>query len=52
MSAAGYWFAHGLKNPSPIANGGGTIQLSCFIFLFIATRGAGIWSADGARSKA
>ena len=51
MSAVGYWVAHGMQSPFPIANGGETIALYCFIFLFIATRGAGIWSVDGARSK-
>ena len=49
MSAVGYWMMHGAKNPFPIVNGGETIALYCFLFLFIATRGAGIWSVDGAR---
>ena len=51
MSAVGYWVAHGSQGPFPIANGGETIALYCFLFLFIATRGAGIWSADGAMRK-
>ena len=51
MSAVGYWVAHGSQGPYPIANGGETIALYCFIFLFIATRGAGIWSVDAARAK-
>lgn len=46
MAAAGYWLAHGSKEVFPIVNGGETIALYCFIFLFIATRGAGIWSVD------
>lgn len=49
MSAVGYWVAHGLQNPFPIANGGETIALYCFLFLFVATRGAGIWSVEGAK---
>ncbi|MGV3730517.1 MAG: DoxX family protein [Sphingopyxis sp.] len=49
MSAVGYWVVHGSQGPFPIANGGETIALYCFIFLFIATRGAGIWSVDGAK---
>ena len=49
MSAVGYWVAHGSQGLYPIANGGETIALYCFIFLFIATRGAGIWSVDGAK---
>lgn len=52
MSAVGYWVAHGTQSPFPIANGGETIALYCFIFLFIATRGAGIWSVDGAGKTA
>ena len=51
MSAVGYWVAHGTQSPFPIVNGGETIALYCFIFLFIATRGAGIWSAEGAAKK-
>lgn len=44
--AAAYWMAHGTKSFFPIANGGEIAALFCFIFLFIATRGAGIWSLD------
>lgn len=51
MSAVGYWVAHGSQGPYPIANGGETIILYCFIFLYIATRGAGIWSVGAARAK-
>lgn len=51
MSAVGYWMAHGLNSPFPIVNGGETIALYCFIFLVIATHGAGIWSMDGARKS-
>lgn len=49
MSAVGYWVAHASQGAFPIVNGGETIALYCFIFLFIATRGAGIWSIDGAK---
>ena len=48
MSAVGYWMAHGMQGFFPISNGGELIALYCFVFLFIATRGAGIWSIDGA----
>jgi len=50
MAAVAYWIAHGLNSFFPIANGGELVALYCFIFLFIAARGAGIWSVDGARS--
>lgn len=51
MAAVGYWMVHGSQGLFPIANGGETIALYCFIFLLIATRGAGIWSIDGAMKK-
>lgn len=51
MAAVGYWMVHGSKGLFPIANGGETIALYCFIFLLIATRGAGMWSVDGAMKK-
>jgi putative oxidoreductase len=51
MAAVGYWMVHGSKSFFPIVNGGEAIALYCFIFLFIATRGAGIWSVDGTRRK-
>ncbi|MGQ2934897.1 MAG: DoxX family protein [Sphingopyxis sp.] len=51
MAAVGYWTAHATQGLYPIVNGGETIILYCFIFLFIATRGAGIWSVDGAMKK-
>jgi len=46
MAAVAYWMAHGMKDLFPIANGGEIVALYCFIFLFIAARGAGIWSVD------
>lgn len=49
MAAVAYWMAHGTKDLFPIANGGELIALYCFIFLFIATRGAGVWSVDRLR---
>lgn len=51
MSAVGYWMMHGNQSFFPIVNSGETIALYCFVFLFVATRGAGIWSIDGARAK-
>lgn len=46
MCAVGYWMVHGMNDIFPINNGGELIALYCFTFLFIATKGAGIWSAD------
>jgi putative oxidoreductase len=51
MSAVGYWVVHAPNGLYPIVNGGETIILYTFIFLFIATRGAGMWSIDASRSK-
>jgi putative oxidoreductase len=44
--AVAYWMAHGMNGFFPIANHGEIAALYCFIFLFIAARGAGIWSVD------
>lgn len=44
--AVAYWMAHGTKALFPIANGGELAALFCFIFLFIAAKGAGMWSVD------
>ena len=46
--AAAYWMAHGFQHPLPLINQGELAALYCFVFLFIASRGAGIWSIDGA----
>jgi putative oxidoreductase len=49
--AVGYFMAHATKgNPLlPILNGGDGAVLYCFIFLFLAAAGAGVWSLDAAR---
>jgi putative oxidoreductase len=47
--AAAYFMAHQPKGTWPVENGGELAVLYCFAFLYIAARGAGIWSADGAR---
>ncbi|WP_299195491.1 DoxX family protein [uncultured Erythrobacter sp.] len=51
MSAVGYWMAHGLNDFFPINNGGELIAIFCFVFLYIACRGAGIWSVDSMMAK-
>jgi putative oxidoreductase len=50
--AAAYWIGHGTKALLPLQNGGELAALYCFVFLFIAARGAGIWSLDAARGEA
>ena len=47
MMAAAYWMAHGPKHILPIVNQGELAVLYCFVFLFIAARGSGIWSVNG-----
>lgn len=55
--AAAYWMAHGSFDALPgsallpITNGGELAVLYCFVFLYIAARGAGIWSVDAARGS-
>ena len=49
--AAAYFFAHFPKSFWPIQNGGEEAVLYCFVFLYMATRGAGIWSIDGASKR-
>jgi len=47
MMAVAYWMAHGTKHWAPIVNQGELAVLYCFVFLFIAAKGPGIWSVDG-----
>jgi putative oxidoreductase len=51
MCAVGYWLVHAGHSPYPIVNGGELIAVYCFLFLFIATKGAGIWSVETALKK-
>ena len=48
LMAFAYWMAHGTHALLPIVNHGEPAVLYCFLFLFIAAHGAGIWSVDGA----
>jgi putative oxidoreductase len=47
--AYAYFTAHQPKGTWPVENGGELAALYAFIFLFIATRGSGIWSIDWLR---
>lgn len=44
--AYAYFTAHAPRGPFPIQNGGELAVLYCFVFLYIAARGAGIWAVD------
>lgn len=49
--AVAYWMVHFPNGFWPIVNQGELAALYCFLFLYIAAAGAGIWSIDGARSR-
>ena len=51
MAAAAYWIVHAKRGFFPIMNGGETVALYCFVFLYVSAHGAGIWSIDGVRGK-
>ena len=51
LMAAAYWMVHGTRALFPLQNGGELAALYCFVFLFIASQGSGIWSVDQARGK-
>jgi putative oxidoreductase len=46
LMAAAYFMAHFPQGFIPILNGGELAVVYCFIFLYIASRGSGIWSID------
>jgi len=50
LMAFAYWMAHGTTALLPLQNNGELAALYCFVFLFIATQGSGIWSVDSLRS--
>ena len=51
LMAAAYWMAHfGAEKYLPIMNGGDAAVMYCFIFLYISTKGSGIWSVDGGKT--
>jgi putative oxidoreductase len=47
--AAAYFMAHARQSFWPVLNQGELTVLYCFLFLFMAAYGAGIWSVDAAR---
>lgn len=49
--AVAYFMAHAPQAMWPLQNQGELAVLYCFLFLYIAARGAGIWSVDGARPR-
>ena len=49
--AAAFFIAHAPQGLNPLMNGGELAVVYCFLVLYIATHGAGIWSVDGATRK-
>lgn len=49
--AYAYFVMHQPKGTWPIQNGGELAALYAFIFLYISTRGSGIWSVDWLRGR-
>jgi len=48
--AVAYFIGHFPKSFWPLENAGEPAVLFCFIFLYMATHGSGIWSVDAARA--
>jgi len=44
--AFAYWSTHGTHAILPFMNGGELAIIYCFLFLFIASRGSGVFSLD------
>ena len=49
--AVAYFIGHFPKSFWPLENAGEPAVLFCFVFLYMATQGSGIWSVDAARSR-
>lgn len=44
--AVAFFMAHFPQGWNPLQNGGETAVLYCFLFLYMASRGSGVWSID------
>jgi putative oxidoreductase len=47
--AVAYFMAHAPRNFFPALNGGDAAILFCFVFLYLAAAGGGVWSMDARR---
>lgn len=47
--AFAYFIAHAPRGPWPSQNNGEPAVLYCFLFLYMAAAGSGVWSVDSAR---
>jgi putative oxidoreductase len=53
LLAFAYFIGHASKGfvAAPMLNGGESAVLFCFLFLFFAAAGGGVWSVDALRSR-
>jgi len=51
LMAVAYFMAHGSQAFLPYLNGGELAVLYCFVFLYMSSRGAGVWSIDAIRAQ-
>src|SRR5437773_4714494 len=47
--AVAYFMAHAAQSPSPLLNHGELAVVYCFVFLYFAFAGGGVWSFDAYR---
>jgi len=47
LMAAAYWMAHGTNEFWPVLNRGELAIMWCFVFLYISSKGDGMWSVGG-----
>ncbi len=52
MTAVAYWYVHAPQGFYPLLNGGELAALYCFVFLYLACAGGGVWSIDAKRGRA
>ena len=50
--AVAYFMVHATRGMYPAANGGDAAVLYCFVFLYLAVAGGGLWSVDATRARA
>jgi len=50
--AVAFFMAHFPAGWNPVLNGGELAAVYAFLFLFVSTRGSGIWSVDALRANA
>ncbi|TMH57306.1 MAG: DoxX family protein, partial [Betaproteobacteria bacterium] len=50
--AVAYFMAHASASPLPLLNHGELAVVYCFVFLYFAVAGGGVWSVDAYRHRA